>query len=137
MKKTRRTAQVGVSLRDALVQVFRTELKDIDLGMVSITEVEISPDLRLARVYISGLEEKATRAAVKELQARKGRLRSAMGQRIHLRVTPELEFKFDETTMRAGRIESILHDIKVQDDQQAELQSKDEPEHEHSDDDNA
>ncbi|MEO8036575.1 MAG: 30S ribosome-binding factor RbfA, partial [Acidobacteriota bacterium] len=130
-----RTAQVGVSLRDALVEVFRTEMKDIDIGMVSITEVEISPDLHLARVYISGLDEKATRKAVKELQARKGRLRSAMGQRIHLRVTPELEFKFDETTMRAGRIESILHDIKTQDEQAAPQSEDEEPEHDHSDDD--
>lgn len=115
MKKTRRTAQVGVSLRDALVEVFRRELKDLDIGMVSITDVEVSPDLHIAHVFLSGLDEKQTRTAVRELQARAGRLRSALGQRIHLRYTPELQFLYDETTMRAGRIEGLLSDIRIAD----------------------
>ncbi len=116
MRKTRRTAQVGETIRDALVDVFRRELKDVNLGLVSITDVEVSPDLHLARVFISGLKEDETRAAVNELQTRRGRIRSGLGQRIRLRYTPELEFKYDETTMRAGRIESLLMEIKSKDD---------------------
>jgi ribosome-binding factor A len=81
MRKTRRTSRVGESVRDALVEVFRQELNDLSLGLTSITGVEVSPDLHFARVFISGLDEK------------------------------ELDFKFDETTMRAGRIEDLLSDI--------------------------
>ncbi len=116
MKKTRRTAQVGKNLRDALVEVFRHDLKDVDLGLSSITDVEVSPDLHYARVFLSGLEEQQTRETVKALQGVRGKVRHYLGQRIHLRVTPELEFKYDDTTARAGRIEQLLQEHKPNDD---------------------
>lgn len=112
MKKTRRTSKVGEMIRDALVLVFRQDLKNVDLGITSVTEVEVSPDLRFARVYMSGLEEEETRKTVKELQKARATVRKHLGQRIRLRYTPELEFKYDETTMRASRIEAILMQIK-------------------------
>ena len=111
MRKTRRTPRVGESVRDALVEVFRQELKDLTLGLTSITGVEVSPDLHFARVYISGLDEKETKDMVRELQQRRGFIRSQLGKRVRLRSTPELDFKFDETAMRAGRIEDLLADI--------------------------
>jgi ribosome-binding factor A len=111
MRKTRRTSRVGESVRDALVEVFRQELKDLSLGMTSITGVEVSPDLHFARVFVSGLNEKETKDTVAELQQRRGFIRSQLGKRIRLRYTPELDFKFDETAMRAGRIEELLADI--------------------------
>ena len=111
MRKTRRTSRVGESVRDALVEVFRQELNDMSLGLTSITGVEVSPDLHFARVFISGLDEKETRDTVRELQNRQGFIRSQLGKRIHLRSTPELDFKFDETAVRAGRIEDLLADI--------------------------
>lgn len=95
-------------IRDALVEVLRHDFKSAPLGLVSITEVDVSPDLHFARVYISGFEEKETQQKVKELQDAKGRIRGFLGKRIHLRYTPELDFKYDETTMRAGRIEALL-----------------------------
>jgi ribosome-binding factor A len=114
MRKTRRTSRVGESVRDALVEVFRQELKDLSLGLTSITGVEVSPDLHFARVFISGLDENETKDMVRELQQRKGFIRSQLGKRIRLRFTPELDFKFDETAMRAGRIEDLLEDINKQ-----------------------
>jgi len=113
MRKTRRTSRVGESVRDALVEVFRHELKDLDLGLTSITGVEVSPDMHFARVFISGLDEEATKEMARELQKRQGFIRSQLGKRIRLRYTPELDFKFDETAMRAGRIEDLLADIKA------------------------
>jgi len=112
MRKTRRTSRVGESVRDALVEVFRQELKDLSLGMTTITGVEVSPDLHFARVFVSGLNEKETRDAVAALQQRQGFIRSQLGRRIRLRYTPELDFKFDETAMRAGRIEELLSTIR-------------------------
>ena len=119
MRKTRRTSQVGATIRDALVDVFRRDLKDINLGMTSVTDVEVSPDLQYARVFVSGLTEEETLAVLEELNQRKGRIRSLLGQRIRMRYTPELDFRHDETTMRAGRIESILVEIKEDDDKQS------------------
>lgn len=108
MKKTRRTSKVGAMIRDALVEVLRNDLKSAPLGLVSITEVDVSPDLHFARVFISGYDEKETQQKVKELQDAKSRIRGFLGKRIHLRYTPELDFKYDETTMRASRIEALL-----------------------------
>lgn len=111
MKKTRRTSRVGEMVRDALVEVFRHDLKT-DLGFTSITDVEVSPDLHFARVYISGLKEEETRETVDRLQDLRGRVRKFLGGRIRLRYTPELDFVYDETTMRASRIEEILMQVK-------------------------
>lgn len=111
MKKTRRTSRVGEMIRDTLVEVLRHDVKDIPLGLTSITEVEVSPDLHLARVFVSGLTEEEAKAMVKELQNARGRVRRALGQRIHLRYTPDLEFKYDDTPIRAGRIEDLLQKV--------------------------
>ena len=99
-------------MRDALVDVFRHDLKDINLGLASITDVEVSPDLHLARVFISGLKEDETREVITQLQNARGKVRHFLGQRIRLRYTPELEFKYDETPMRAGRVEDLLAEIR-------------------------
>jgi len=112
MRKTKRTSKVGENIRDALVDVFRQDLNDSRLAMVSIMDVEVSPDLHLARVFLSGLKEEETRQVVKDLTAQRGRVRHFLGQRIRLRVTPELDFRYDETSARAGRIEELLADIK-------------------------
>ena len=116
MRKTRRTSRVGESLREALVEVFRHELKDSRLTMVSITETEVSPDLSFARVFISGLNEEETRKIAADLNAQRGRVRHFLGQRIRLRVTPDLDFRYDDTSARAGRIETLLQEIKSKDD---------------------
>lgn len=111
MKKTRRTSRVGEMVRDALVEVLRHDLKNVDIGFASITGVDVSPDLHFARVYMSGLNEEQTREAVEQLQHARGAARRFLGQRIRLRYTPELDFKYDDTAMRASRIESILQDV--------------------------
>ncbi len=116
MRKTRRTSRVGETLREALVEIFRYDLKDSRLALVSITEVEISPDLHFARVFISGLNEEETQKIARDLNAQRGRIRHFLGKRIRLRFTPELDFRYDETPARAGRIETLLQEIKSKDD---------------------
>ena len=117
MRKTRRTSRVGETVRDALVQVFRQDLKDSRLAMVSITGVEVSPDLHFARVFLSGLNEDETRQIVKNLHAQQGKIRHFLGQKIRLRYTPELDFRFDDTSARAGRIEELLREVKTDDEE--------------------
>ena len=108
MKKTRRTSKVGETIRDALVEIFRHDLKDVNVGLSSITAVDVSPDLHFARVYISGYKENETRDVVKQLQNARHAVRKFLGKRIRLRYTPELDFKFDEAPERGGRIEDLL-----------------------------
>ena len=111
MKKTRRTSRVGENVRDALAQVLRTDLQDVNIGWSSISEVEVSPDLQYARVYMTGLKEEETKEAVEALRRVAGKVRHLLGKRIHLRYTPELDFRYDETAMRALRVETILREV--------------------------
>ena len=106
-------------VRDALVEVFRFDLKHMNLALVSITDVEVSPDLHFARVFVSGFKEDETRQAVDDLQNARGRIRGFLGKRIHLRYTPELDFRYDETTARAGRIEELLAKSNDDDNEQS------------------
>ena len=112
MKKTRRTSRVGENVRDALVQILRTDIRDFDMGWSSISEVEVAPDLHYARVYVTGLKEEDTKATVEELRRVAGQVRHHLARRINLRYTPELDFRYDETAMRALRIETILHQVR-------------------------
>src|SRR2546423_13163150 len=127
MRKTRRTSRVGEMLREALVEVLRHDVKDVAQGLASVNEVEVSPDLHLARVFMSGFNEEETRNVVRALQQRAPRIRSLLGKRIRLRYTPELDFRYDDTAARAGRIESLLHDLKSNDDDQHADDGDDEP----------
>jgi ribosome-binding factor A len=112
---------VGENVRDALVDVFRHDLKDIQLGFSSITAVDVSPDLHYARVYITGLKEKDTKEVIVALNKVSGKIRHFLGKRIHLRYTPELDFKYDAAPETGGRIEHILSEIakKRDDDEQS------------------
>lgn len=126
MKKTRRTSRVGENVRDALVQVLRSDLRDFDIGWNSISEVEVSPDLHYARVYITGLKEDDAKKTVEELRQRAGQARYALGKRIHLRYTPELDFRYDETAMRALRVETLLREVMPPKEEESEPESSDE-----------
>jgi len=125
MKKTRRTSRVGENVRDALAQVLRTDLKDVNIGWSSISEVEVSPDLHYARVYMTGLKEEDTKKAVEELRKFAGRIRHLLGKRIHLRYTPELDFRYDETAMRALRVETILREVMPPEDEKEQKKDED------------
>jgi ribosome-binding factor A len=111
MKKTRRTSRVGENVRDALVQILRTDIRDFDMGWSSISEVEVAPDLHYARVFVTGLKEEDTKATVEELRRVAGQVRHHLARRINLRYTPELDFRYDETAMRALRIETLLREV--------------------------
>jgi ribosome-binding factor A len=111
MKKTRRTTRVGENIRDALVQVLRSDVRDFDMGWSSISEVEVAPDLHYAKVYITGLKEEDTKATVEELRRVAGQARHHLAKRLNLRYTPELDFRYDETAMRALRVETILREV--------------------------
>ena len=131
MKKTRRTSRVGENVRDALAQILRTDVS-VDIGWVSISEVEVSPDLHYARVYMTGLKEEETKQAVEELRRVAGQIRHHLGKRIHLRYTPELDFRYDETAMRALRVETLLREVIPPNPENEALEEEDEESDERS-----
>ena len=111
MKKTRRTSRVGENVRDALSEVLRRDISDAKIGWSSISEVEVSPDLHYARVFMTGLKEEETKADVEVLRKLAPKIRHFLGKRLKLKYTPELDFRYDETAMKALRVETLLREV--------------------------
>ena len=110
---SRRLEQLGDQIRDELSDLMRRELRDPGLtGIVSITEVEVSTDLKYARVFVSALGGEEERgAAVTALTRAAGFLRRELGKRLHIRQIPELQFRPDASLERGERILGILREI--------------------------
>lgn len=111
-----RPARVGDQIRIELSELIARQVKDPGVGFVTITEVRVTPDLQIARVYYTSLgDEKARAQTRRALDRATAFLRRQVGQRLQLRRVPELEFRFDETIERADRIERIIQDLQEQD----------------------
>ena len=111
---TRRTRQVGELLKEELTDIIRKEMDDPRLGFWSITRVDVTPDLRSARAYISVLgsdEERAETVAAMRSAARF--IRRHLKPRLHMRQIPELEFRDDRSIEHAAAISQTLHDLKI------------------------
>ncbi|MCF6093189.1 30S ribosome-binding factor RbfA [Microaerobacter geothermalis] len=114
-----RVSRVGEQMKKELSQIIQRELKDPRIGFLTVTGVEVSGDLQLAKVFISvlGSEEQKVNTLI-ALSKAKGFIRSEMGKRIRLRHTPDLIFKFDESIEYGNRIESLLQQINRKDEEE-------------------
>lgn len=112
-----RTDRVGALLQAALSELLLRGVKDPRVGMVTITGVKLSPDLKHASVYVSthGDDEAQTRMLAGLASARTY-LQSQVGKRLGLRFTPELRFEIDPTVSAAERLERLLREARPADD---------------------
>lgn len=109
---SRRTLQVGDFLREELSEIIRREVKDPRIGFMSITEVEVTPDLRTARVFVSVLGSDEERAeTLKALRSAARFIRFHLRPRMRMRQIPELEFRDDRSMEHAQRIDRALKDL--------------------------
>jgi ribosome-binding factor A len=112
-KESRRSQRVADVVRAELSRLLLLEAHDPDLHRVTITDVEMPPDLKSARVFFSCLggddeREKAGQA----LRRAAGYLRREVGQRCQLRFAPELHFVSDRSLERGARIEELLQQVR-------------------------
>ena len=109
---TTRPERVAEAIRKEISIMIHEELKDPRIGFTTITKVEITPDLRYAKIYYTVLgndkEKKSTEIALKRA---KGFIRGHMGDRLKLRVTPEITFKVDKSTEYADKMERLFDKI--------------------------
>lgn len=112
---TQRQERVGQLLREEISRIIERQLKDPRIGgMITVTEVEVTPDLRHARVFISVLgSDDEARASFETLERAAGFIRSELAkQHLRLRYLPELEFRRDESLARGARIFELLEQVK-------------------------
>ena len=111
---SRRADRVAEAIREEAATFLREGAKDPRLiAIVTVTGVEVTRDLRHAKVFVSMLGTDAERAAsVDALASMSSHLRSRIARALRLRVAPEIAFKLDESVARAARIESLLAQVR-------------------------
>ncbi|MEH7387918.1 MULTISPECIES: 30S ribosome-binding factor RbfA [Bacillus] len=115
-----RPNRVGEQMKKELSDIIGRKIKDPRIGFVTVTDVQVTGDLQQAKVFISVLgDEEQRQNTLKGLAKAKGFIRSEIGQRIRLRKTPEILFEFDESIDYGNRIETILHEINKQSNQES------------------
>jgi len=113
---TLRSTKVGEQMKKELGDIITRKLKDPRVGFVTVTDVEVTGDLSMATVYITVLGDEEQQAnTLKGLEKAKGFIRSEIGKRIRLRIVPEITFAMDESIAYGNRIESLLSELKRED----------------------
>ncbi len=111
-----RACKVAEQIKKEISSIINHQVKDPRVGFVTITKVEVSNDLRHAKVYISSLEDEAERAqSIKGLEQAKGFIRKEIAKRINLRYTPELIIRFDDSIEHGVKISKLLSQLKNKD----------------------
>lgn len=118
MKESKRQKQVAGLINEELNDIFRRMgLNMIDGGMVSISNVKITPDLFEGRVYLSMFQVKDTQAVLHTFEEKYKEIRNELGKRVRhqLRSIPELKFFIDDTLDYVFKMEELLDKIKKED----------------------
>ena len=111
-KNEARLGRVNEELMKAISHIITYELKNPDVtGMISVTRVKVTPDLKYAKVYVSIFNSKNIKDTMEGLKKSSGFIRTELAKRINLRNTPELIFEIDDSMEYGAKIDSILKEI--------------------------
>jgi ribosome-binding factor A len=107
-----RTQRVAQLLKEEISRLLQREVKDARIGMVTVTDVRVTNDLKYADVfvYLSGDEDRRAQA-IEGLKSAAGFMRSRLGRDLRIRRTPELRFVMDRTQDHAARIHQLLSEV--------------------------
>ncbi|MEO8286746.1 MAG: 30S ribosome-binding factor RbfA [Chloroflexota bacterium] len=121
---TRRQIQVADQIQQIISVLIQRDLKDPRLGFVTVTQVDVSQDLKYARVFVSVMgtpeEQKSTMDA---LASGRGYIRRELASRLEIRAVPELQFRLDRGVEYSDRINRLLNEIKQADEANEEAQA--------------
>lgn len=109
-----RSDRVRKALMREISDIIATEVKDprLENQIISVTDVEVSPDLQHAKIFLSILAEAGIQAELMDiLKNAQPQVRSAVGRRVRLRHTPTIEFRMDDSLERGTRITHLLDQI--------------------------
>jgi len=110
---THRIEQVESTLRKALAQVLQRRISDPRIrGMVSITEIDVSPDMKQAKVMVSVLPEEFAKRTLAGLRAADRHIQSEVKKLVALRLVPHLRFELDSSLKRAEEVYEAIDDAR-------------------------
>ena len=110
-----RLQRVNQLIREEISVLIQRELKDPRLGFVTVTEVDVSKDLRTAKVYVSVLGTEADwRSSLEALENARGFIRNWLVPRLRLRAIPHLTFHPDRSMAHAAHIQTVLEELRTE-----------------------
>jgi len=112
-----RLEKVSHLIKEEISLILLHKVQDPQLGLLTLTKVKVSPDLKLARVYVSIYDKENRETILKKLNDIKGLIRSRLASCINLRYVPELSFFIDDTLDYVEKIEGIFKEIHKDDNQ--------------------
>jgi ribosome-binding factor A len=116
MPQGSRPDRVADQIRSELATLLAREVHDPGIGFVTLTRVQVSADLQLARVLYTALgDDKARASSGRALERAAPFLRRQLGSRLRLKRTPELRFVYDDSIAGQDRIEQILNELRAAD----------------------
>ncbi|MFR6021959.1 MAG: 30S ribosome-binding factor RbfA [Clostridia bacterium] len=111
-RNNNRIGRIDEEYRKELSQIISYDLKNPNVtGMISVTKVKVTTDLKYAKIYVSILNSKNIKETMDGLKKSSGFIRSELAKRINLRNTPELIFEIDDSIEYGAKIDSILKEI--------------------------
>ena len=111
-KENPRLGRIDEEYRKEISQIIGYELKNPSVtGLISVTKVKVTNDLKFAKVYVSILNSKNIKDTLAGLKKSSGYIRSELAKRVNLRNTPELIFELDDSIEYGAKIDSILKEI--------------------------
>lgn len=106
-----RNERVAEEVKKVVSETIRTKVSDPDIGMVTVTDVELTTEMETATIYFTSLNDNKDEVHA-GLDKAKGLIRTEVAKGIRLRKAPELEFKYDNSIEYGKRIDSLLNEIK-------------------------
>lgn len=111
-KEQKRSSRVAEAIRNELSMLIISKVQDPRLQNLSISRVQVTDDLSLARIFFTVLgDKKAAKAAEEGLQRAKGFMRSHIARTLDLRFTPDLQFRYDDLVGKVAELEEIFQEI--------------------------
>ncbi len=112
MRPYKRSIRVGDLLKEEIADIIMHKLKDPRLGFITVTGVDVSNDLKHAKVYVSILEDVKRSETLKILISSAKFIRSELGRKVRIKYLPDIIFKLDESLEYGAKISKILNEIK-------------------------
>ena len=106
-----RPQKLGDQIQRELADLLARELRDPRVGMITITSVDVSPDISHAKVFFTMLEKGNLEDTLHGLRRAAGFLRSQLAKRIKLYTTPELRFEYDESVERGDHLSRLIDSV--------------------------
>ncbi len=114
MHPYKRSTRLSLLIKEEIADIIMRRIKDPRIGFVTVTDVEMTEDLKIARVFISILKEEEPGLSMDIINAAKGMIRVELSKRIRVKFIPSLEFRTDSSIETGSRIDQLLKDLRKQ-----------------------